>query len=201
MKFLIHLLNFLLILVTIFPGIIIFIFDKIPGIKRMKSNEKYSLALSIVTLINAIVFNNIILVLSTIVCVIIPYGFEYLFNEGKKVCKNSVMFEINSIKLPFFVMIFCPIFEEYIYRCFIYKHIMGIVDVEWGFVLISILAVVFCHFVNQQEKSIYKIPLGLIECIMFIWTSNIYMCIVIHMAYNILVYAHNSQKYMRSFNM
>lgn len=194
----IHWLKYIVLILTVFPGIMFFIFDKIAIINKLKTNQKYAVALILVTIVNAIIFNEIIMLLIILGCLIIPYLFEYIINERKKISKYGVLYEIKTLKFPVFVMVICPFFEEYIYRFFIYKHIMPVVDKEWIYILISVLAFLFCHFVTQKEKSVYKIPIAFIECGIFIYTKNVYICIVIHMVYNIMVYAHNFYKYTQN---
>ncbi len=185
---------------TIFPGILIAIQSKLPKFKRLKGNWQYALALMAVCGMNSIKYHCWIHLLIMLSAIIASYTAEFLFNEYKNLDISKIKYEINTLSLPFFVMIVCPVFEEYIYRYFIYQYVMDTVSVTWMYFLISILSFIFCHFMTQQLKSLYKIPLAVIECIIFISFKTILMCIIVHMTYNILVYSHNLQKYMRKNN-
>ena len=118
----------------------------------------------------------------------------------KSLTHDKIREEYNSIKLALFIMIFCPLSEEIIFRYFIFKHINeASINSIWVFYLISTLAFIFDHFVTQQIKSLYKVPLSLIECWTYAIWRNTFLCVVIHMCYNICVYAHNSSKYKRYY--
>lgn len=199
MNFLTHLHEIVLLLITIFPGIIIFIIDKIPIFNCLNSNFKYSISLLLVVLLNSILYNDYVLIFLSLIFAIISYGCEYLFNNIKKLSISGIKNEFQTIKIAFFVIIICPFFEEYIYRYYLYKDITRSTNEIWAYFFISILSFLFCHFIKQKEKSIYKLPLAIIECIMFVTYKNIYICIFIHMSFNSLVYAHNLNIYSRKY--
>lgn len=196
----IRLLKLIVEILTIFPGILIVAQTKLPRLKRLKGNQQYSLALICVCVINCIIFHCWISLLSILFVVILTYTMEFLLNESNNLNMGKMKYEIKTLSLPFFVMIFCPIFEEYIYRYFIYQYVMNTIPVIWLYFLISILSFVFCHLMTQKLKSLYKLPLAIIECVIFVCFKDIFMCIIIHMAYNILVYSHNMQKYIKINN-
>ncbi len=199
MENLIHLLSFLVILITVFPGIFVFLFDKIPLTRYQNSNLKYVEGLSAVIAVNIIYYKDFSLIYA-ILLLIIPYFFELFFNNRKSLTHDKIREEYNSIKLALFIMIFCPLSEEIIFRYFIFKHINeASINSIWVFYLISTLAFIFDHFVTQQIKSLYKVPLSLIECWTYAIWRNTFLCVVIHMCYNICVYAHNSSKYKRYY--
>lgn len=197
---LIHLLNYILIFLTIFPGIILFIMEKLPKVQRIQSHDKYTIAILAVVFLNGLVFKEVIVISCLMLCLIVPYIFEYIFNEWKSFSMRNMRFEFNSLKQPFFVMVLYPVCEEYIYRFFLYYHISNTIKVPWVFVIISVMSFLFCHFTTQKHKSIYKLPLAIIECIVFLYFNNIFICIIIHMVYNILVYSHNARAYLRNYN-
>ena len=194
------LLNNILLFLTIFPGILIFFMEKLPKVKKIKSNDKYAISILIVVILNGLKFDKAIGICSLILCLFIPYAFEYIFNERILISIKNVKFEFSSLKQPFFVMVLCPLCEEYIYRYFLYYHISNTIKVPWVYIIISVMAFLFCHFTTQKFKSIYKLPLAIIECSIFLHSKNIFICIIIHMGYNILIYTHNARAYLRNYD-
>ena len=52
---------------------------------------------------------------------------------------------------------------------------------------------------TQQLDSFFKLPLALTECLLFAAYRNVFLCIAVHMSYNILVYGHNIARYQNRF--
>ncbi|WP_367397274.1 CPBP family intramembrane glutamic endopeptidase [Clostridium sp. MSJ-8] len=104
---------------------------------------------------------------------------------------------LSQIKKTVYVMILFPCCEELIYRYFLYMHMKRLVDNIYLYFILSVVTFVFIHFFNQKIKCFYKIPFAIFECITFILFKNIFVCIMIHMNFNILVYAYNTIKYSR----
>lgn len=198
MNILIHLLKIIGLMITIYPGIIIMAETHNSKMKRLKGNVQYTVALITVTVVDCLLFRCGLELICVICGAVITIACEFIFNEKENINQGKIKYEIKSVMLPIFVMIMCPVFEEYIYRFFLYKYIMEITNFKWIFCLISFFSFLFCHLSTQKLKALNKIPFSILTIFVFLWFKNIYICIVIHMIYNIFVYNHNMNIYINS---
>lgn len=190
----------IIIIITIFPGILLFLMNRFRLIRKFNEIDKYILCLSFVVIVNLL--NNISYMCTVTVIILgsyMTFCVEYILTEKGKVDFNKFKYVMAKIKKPLYVMILFPIFEEYIYRYYVYSVMYTVVQNKIVYVFISTVTFTFVHFFNQNIKCFYKIPLSLLESIVFVIFKNIFICIIIHMCYNIYVYAYNSIKYNNQF--
>lgn len=194
-----RLLNYLLEILTVFPGIF-FVFEKnLPLIKRMKSNEQYAVSIAAVSLLDAAFFGEAVKAVILITVLLIPYFIEFLLNEIKDFSFQKLKNECRKLWLPYFVIVLCPVCEEVIYRYYIWRFISQSTNQLWVYFLVSVFAFVFCHFMVQKLKSLYKIPLAIIQCALFVLYENIFICIAVHMTFNAMTYIHNLDMYKQKW--
>lgn len=185
------------IIITIFPGILLLLLNTIPKIKQFKSIDKYSIALIFIVIINLL--NNLnyqIQFLCVIVSVLCLFVIEYIFIEWRRIDYRKFVFVLSKIKKPMYIMCLYPLCEELIYRYFFYQFISEFKYKNILFCVLSISCFVFVHFYNQKYKSLFKIPFAIVECILFIYFKNVYLCILVHAFFNVAVYSFNISKYM-----
>lgn len=194
-----RLLNYILEIFTVFPGIF-FVFEKnLPGIKKVKSNGQYAISIVAVSLLDAVFFGEIKEAVVLITVLIIPYFIEFLLNEIKHFSWQKLKHECRKLMLPYFVMVLCPVCEEIIYRYYIWKFIRQSTNQLWVYFLVSVFAFVFCHFMVQKLKSLYKIPLAIIQCALFAMYQNVFICIAVHMTFNVMTYMHNLEAHRQKW--
>lgn len=186
----------LAIVITLFPGILLFIMNRFSAIRRINEMDKYIICLITVVFLNLLNDLKYMYIFFMIfICSIFTFIIEYILNEWGKFECNKLKYVISQIKRPAYVMILFPICEELIYRYFVYSITNTITTNVFIYLFISVSSFIFVHFFNQKFKCFYKIPFSIIECIIFLIFKEILICIIIHMSYNILVYAYNTSKY------
>lgn len=186
----------LCIVLTIFPGIILFCMNRFFFLRKISELDKYVVCLALVVFANLL--NNLKLMTIVVIIIIFPICFftiEYIINNKFKLDLDKFKFIIVQIKRPIYVMIMYPIFEELIYRYYIYDFVKSSTNSMLIYCFISTSVFIFVHFFNQQIKCFYKLPLAIVESILFYIYINVFICIVIHMSYNILIYSYNTLKY------
>lgn len=175
-----------------------FIMGRIYGIKKLKGIDLYLISLILVIIFNVYnKYNDLIIIFVIVSFSIITIILEYVFNEWNKLNFNKFTYSLAQIKKPVYVMILFPCAEELIYRYFLYMDIETLFNNVYLFFILSVITFVFIHFFNQKTKCFYKIPFAILECIAFILFKNVFICIIIHMNFNILIYAYNMSKYNR----
>lgn len=189
-----------IIILTLFPGIVILLINRIPFLKRKNEMDKYAVCLAADVFINLYMNDRTLAlpVLLLFLCPCILFILEYLLKDrGKKKIAKLLSLR-KQMKKPFYVMLAYPVFEEFIYRSFVYQ-ILGDSDATLlAYLLLSSGVFVFAHFFTQHVKSLYKIPFAVLEGLIYFYTKNIAFCIIIHMAFNMFVYAYNETKYSRN---
>jgi membrane protease YdiL (CAAX protease family) len=84
-----------------------------------------------------------------------------------------------------------PIFEEIIFRGFIFPAISRRTGIIWGAILSSVL---FGLAHGQANIIVYTFPLGLVLCFLYFRTKSIVPGIALHMINNLLAFVAMSQK-------
>lgn len=185
-------------IITIFPGIILFLVNRFSFFHRKNEMDKYILCLMLVVYLNLICNVQYLIILLLIpILTIVLFIIDYILTEWENISLSKFKYAVAQMKKPVYIMIFYPIFEEIIYRYFIYYYLKESVNVAWFYVLISSIAFVFAHFFNQRFKCFFKLPLAVAQGIVFLVYQNIFICIIIHICYNILVFSYNMSKYSK----
>lgn len=186
----------LAIILTIFPGLLLFCINRFSFLRKVNEMDKYVVCLMLVVFINML--NSVNLMLIIILIIVLPialFVIEYILNEWGKLKWNKFKYVLIQIKRPMYVMILYPILEELIYRYYVYSFVSAINRNIFIYCFTSVCAFIFVHFFNQRVKCLYKIPFAIVESLLFFVYEEILLCIIIHMCCNILVYAYNSLKY------
>lgn len=163
--------------------------------------DKYAVCLFLVVMINLFAENPSLLqkILILMICTVIFFVIEYLLENKKNITWNKICYVLIELKKPFYILLLYPVCEEIIYRHLLYCIIKQIYINFYVYLLFSVFSFVFVHFFTQKTKCLYKIPLAIIEGILYWVYKDIMLCISLHMGYNILVYAYNSIKYKNSY--
>lgn len=189
------------IIITIFPGIILFGINRFSWLKKKNEMDKYALCLLFVVILNLFARDSVMLqkVVILLVTSIFLFVLEYIMTNIKKVEGKQVYCTLLGIKRALYILLVYPICEEIIYRYMIYSYVDNIYKNFVVYMLFSVFTFIFAHFFSQKMKCLYKIPFAIAEGLLYWGYKDIGMCIILHMAYNMLAYVYNSEKYKRSY--
>lgn len=193
-----HSLIGLMFFLTCFPGILLIFIRKVNFLKYLPEFYKYILVLILVLLIDACLFvssTNIYLCVSVII--IIPV-IIYIAEKLLLFKKNAFDFYNKNSKFILSVLIAYPILEELNFRYFLYYFSL-IYDYYFiQYIILSVLTFVFSHFLYQGKSSVVKIFFATIQSIIYLYFRDIFINIIIHMMFNILVFSSQMKKLNRS---
>lgn len=144
------------------------------------------------------------------------YIIFYLFVICVEILQNKLMFKITDWILTFLIIValflihsaknkeairivyiifVIPIIEEYLYRFFIYDKFIRKVDYTLFFlIMISSVSFALLHYMQGKKDMIIKFILSVILSIIFIFTEEIMIVVVIHIIYNIFAYNRNIRR-------
>lgn len=139
----------------------------------------YVFAIIIATFWNVLFLRVVdkIIVILTIVSLFLMY-----ISRNKKALKYiSITFTI-------------PVIEEYLYRLFIYgSHIGGSSNITIiTLVVISSVSFSFLHYMQGRREILIKFLISIILSVIFVFTGEITIVIIIHALYNICVCCSNN---------
>ena len=123
MSILIRLLKTASLILAVYPGILIVIAERLPGLKRMKSNGKYAFSILAVSLMELLIFKKYLIGLFFAAALFLPYFLEFIAHDSGNRKRAGLLAEISGLRLPVFVMIVCPVCEETIYRWGLWKFL------------------------------------------------------------------------------
>lgn len=94
------------------------------------------------------------------------------------------------------IIFIIPVIEEYLYRLLIYSSIIG--ESNMGIVTLVVVSSVsfsFLHYMQGRREMAIKLLLSIILSVIFIFTDEIIIVIIIHVLYNIFAgYRNNWRK-------
>lgn len=95
------------IVLTIFPGIILFLINRIPYIKKKKEMDKYAVCLFLVVMINLFAENPSLLqkILILMICTAVFFVIEYLLENKKNITWNKICYVLIELKKPFYILL------------------------------------------------------------------------------------------------
>ncbi|WP_373866392.1 CPBP family intramembrane glutamic endopeptidase [Sporosarcina luteola] len=136
---------------------------------------------------------NILLLLG--LCIFIPSVQTILeLNSAKnffKACKEK--------KFLLQTLILIPILEEYIFRFVMYELLAAHEIPPLFYIIFSSLAFTFIHYFQLKAKSYYKLVLGIMLAIVYVYTTNLFVVILMHVLFNVLVYLFKYTNHYRGF--
>lgn len=186
---------------TLFPGIILLGINLLPKVKRFKSLDKYVLSLVSIIIFNF--FENIYLISCFIILILLfcfLLTFEYLCVERKNFQFSEIQYIILQVKRPLILILIVPVMEELVYRTFLYTLIVSKLNYHiYIYVFLSTISFIIAHYFQQRSKSLLKIPIAIILCILYLAYQNIFICIFLHLAFNCSVYFYNLCRYEKNY--
>lgn len=181
-------LNIFLFYLTCFPGIILLLIRSINVFKYTPEFFKYIFSLLILNIINLIIINKenlnflygLIFLLAPAVC----YFFEFLISN------KEFNFHIinNRNKIPLTAIFVYPLLEETNFRYNLFLICRILKFNIWQFLILSVLTFTFSHIVYQGIGSVKKIFFSTIQCVLFIYTQNLFFVVGTHILFNVLIY-------------
>lgn len=173
----------IVVYVTVFPGVV-FLFFKKEGIRE------YTLVLMSITIINILCLKQWDLMIALIVVITIPI---ILYKIEKMVLNKKISLSLSKLEIDGGSVIFLiPLFEELIFRYFIFYHVVSIGSNLGNsnnlYLIISTMAFVVAHIKRLQLQALYKIPFSLLLSIIYIVTEEIWLCCMVHVIFNAIAY-------------
>lgn len=93
------------------------------------------------------------------------------------------------------IIFIIPVIEEYLYRLLIYSSLGGSNMVIVTLVVVSSVSFSFLHYMQGRREMLIKLLLSIILSVIFIFTEEIIIVIIIHALYNIFAgYMNNWRK-------
>ena len=147
----------IVVYVTVFPGVV-FLFLKKEGIRE------YTLVLMSITIINILCLKQWDLMIALIVVITIPI---ILYKIEKMVLNKKISLSLSKLEIDGGSVIFLiPLFEELIFRYFIFYHVVSIGSNLGNsnnlYLIISTMAFVVAHIKRLKLQALYKIPFSLL---------------------------------------
>lgn len=170
---------------------------------KERSLKSYCYALTIPVIINILIFSDykfLLLILIMIITPILVYYIEKSIHI-KRIYKNLD----KNISTGLLIIGVIPILEEVIFKYYLFKYVseIFILDVYVEciiFIVINAIVFIIAHISTQKQKALIKIVFAIISSIIFILMKNIYICIVIHIIFNAVVYISTINKYSGRIN-
>ena len=186
----------MLLFITIFPGILTLLLDRIGKLRKIKSIERYIIALALVSLLNLLTFHKNSEFILIILCSTLLFVFEYLILlKNKESFKKDIKYCYANMKDGYLIIILYPFFEEFVYRFAIYQISIKLGYSLWQYFVLSVFSFIFAHYYSQGFEAVKKVPFAIVQCVFYILFKDIYICIIIHIVFNIMVYLYRVSSY------
>lgn len=194
MTFLIHW-HSLLFFLTCFPGILLILLRKNKYFKYYGEFYKYIFVLVAIIITNVCFYSGNVYMYICVLLVLIVPTIIYIVEKIMIDNKNILDFYNNNSKFILSVLIAYPFLEELNFRYFIFlfSQLYGYNVMQY--IILSVLTFVFSHFLYQGKSSIVKLLFATIQAIIYFSFENIFLNIIIHMIFNILVYSSRMKKF------
>lgn len=131
-------------------------------------------------------------VLAFMLEIALVHGFKFFRSSAKAIYHQTGKFIT--------VLIIFPFLEEYIYRFFLYDLLIRSGGSFTSFIVISTVFFVSSHLYSQQEKALTKIPFGIVLACAYACTQNFFVCLSIHLSFNLCVYFFNQTSKGAKYN-
>lgn len=181
-----------IVLLTLFPGIITLLLMRIPGVRNCSTTNLFltsawvMVACDVVTTHPAMLAYCLmpaVLIFAFLIEVLLTYGFSFFLSSIRSICQQTERLFARLILIPFF--------EEYVYRFFLYELLVRQGGSAVLFLVASVACFVIAHFYTQKEKALTKIPIGLILALAYSYSQNIFLPLSVHIGFNLCVFFYN----------
>lgn len=177
-----------------FPGIFYLLFDK-TNISRKGTTDKFVYALLSSIFLSFLFVRDMSVLILIFLCIAIPSVQAILELKSAKhffkACKEK--------KFLLQTLILIPILEEYIFRFVMYELLTAHEIPPLFYITFSSLAFTFIHYFQLKAKSYYKLGLGLMLATVYVYTANLFVVILMHVLFNVLVYLFKYTNHYRGY--
>lgn len=186
---------------TLFPGIISYFLMKTP-IARNYSELNLFLVCALAIVGYDIATNHHSMAFYFLVpsAGVLAFLLEVAIVHGLRFFQSSVRAMYHQIGKSIITLIIFPFLEEYIYRYFLYDLLMRSEGSSALFIIASTVFFVGSHLYSQREKALTKIPLGIALAGFYVCFQNIFVCLSIHLSFNLCVYFYNQTSKGAKYN-
>lgn len=186
-------------LFNVFPGIIYMFLRNVYFFKNSKTRNVYLIALITVDLISLLVLKEYKLIIFISISIIVPY--IYIIFEKIPLNSRKMFHNIKESNSMFNILILFPIFEELNFRFILFKDCYYLNLNNGVFLLVSILSFLITHLIYQGINALKKIPFSILQAILIMLTYNIWIIIITHIIFNILVFIEKSNSSYKKNNL
>ncbi|WP_371391505.1 lysostaphin resistance A-like protein [Sporosarcina sp. OR05] len=177
-----------------FPGIFYLLFDKTIIVQK-GTTDKFVYALLSSIFLSFLFVRDMRILLLICLCIAIPSmqvilelkSVKYFF----KACKEK--------KFLLQTLILIPILEEYIFRFVMYELLTAHEIPPLFYITFSSLTFTFIHYFQLKAKSYYKLIVGIMLATVYVYTTNLFVVILMHVLFNVLVYLFKYTHHYKGF--
>ncbi|WP_414016145.1 CPBP family intramembrane glutamic endopeptidase [Staphylococcus aureus] len=116
----------------------------------------------------------------------------YITEKSLLFNKNLFDFYNKNSKFILSVLIAYPMLEELNFRYFLYNFSLIYHYIQY--IILSVLTFVFSHFLYHGKSSIIKIFFATMQTLIYLCFRDIFINIIVHMIFNILVFSSQMKK-------
>ncbi|HFN5488098.1 TPA: CPBP family intramembrane glutamic endopeptidase [Staphylococcus aureus] len=116
----------------------------------------------------------------------------YITEKSLLFNKNLFDFYNKNSKFILSVLIAYPMLEELNFRYFLYNFSLIYHYIQY--IILSVLTFVFSQFLYQGKSSIIKIFFATMQTLIYLCFRDIFINIIVHMIFNILVFSSQMKK-------
>ncbi|HGO3367875.1 TPA: CPBP family intramembrane glutamic endopeptidase [Staphylococcus aureus] len=116
----------------------------------------------------------------------------YITEKSLLFNKNLFDFYNKNSKFILSVLIAYPMLEELNFRYFLYNFSLIYHYIQY--IILSVLTFVFSHFLYQGKSFIIKIFFATMQTLIYLCFRDIFINIIVHMIFNILVFSSQMKK-------
>lgn len=174
----------LVFLLNIFPGIVYALLRLFPYAKLAGKSKIYLYALIIVIATGLVSFQRVRLIIEVILMIVVPYCYflvEWIYKNRKFALLGK---EASIYKY----LVLFPALEELNFRYMLYIECQSNSLPIWVYISLSVLSFLVTHVYYQGKKGYIKIVFALGQTMTFIFMQNIFIVVIAHMIFNLLVY-------------
>lgn len=190
--------NEFILAINLFPGVFVYVLNKIPFLKKTNSLVIYCFVLLCINTLDILLLapEVFMLYLSPIACYIL-FLFLMLFEKNEQSYFVRIKKSTSNILKSIVLIVFIPILEEIIFRLGIFGFSLSIGLQPWHASVLSFLFFVLHHAYKDKLNCLKLIPVSLTLTVLYYFTENIYLCVFTHTIYNLIIYLYNVNKYKR----
>lgn len=188
------LLHDVVLLLTLFPGAILTVVNRIPGIRKYDEMTQYGVCLAGMLGISTLMMgrSQFFVDFSLAICMpLLLFSIHSKLNGDTRGASNYA----KKIRQGYFIFVLYPICEEIVYRDMLCRELQGAGAGTVLCIILSSFVFVGVHLFKQSPAQCARLfPFAIVEATIFLYAQDIYLCVFIHSCFNSLSYQFNVLK-------